>query len=117
MIVLVTIVICLVPALLILYPFIKSVSSSYKPVDESSLFAELERRWESAIDGLRSAELELEIGNLEETDYKWLKATYTREAVLVLKAMDLAKHDEILLLESIFSDLQTEQFDHDRGTK
>ena len=86
-------------------------------MDESSLFAELERRWESAIDGLRSAELELEIGNLEETDYKWLKATYTREAVLVLKAMDLAKHDEISLLESIFSDLQTEQFEHGRGTK
>ena len=77
----------------------------------------MERRWESAIDGLRSAELELEIGNLEEADYEWLKATYTREAVLVLKAMDLAEHDEISLLESIFSDLQTEQFDHDRGTK
>jgi len=86
-------------------------------VDESSLFAELERRWESAIDGLRSAELELEIGNLEKADYEWLKATYTREAVLVLKAMDLAEHDEISLLESIFSDLQTEQFEHDRGTK
>lgn len=117
MVVLVTIIICLVPAFLILYPFIKSVSSSYQPIDESSLFVELERRWESAIDGLRSAELEFEIGNLEQTDYEWLKATYTREAVFVLKTMDLSEHDEISLLEPIFGDLETETPGYGRGKK
>ena len=115
MVVLVSIIICLVPALVVLYPLIKSVSSSHQLEDESSLFTELERRWESAIDGLRSADLELEIGNLEKIDYEWLKAAYTREAVLVLKAMDLAESDETSLLESLLRDLETESSEHNRG--
>jgi len=114
MIILVTIVICSVPAVLVLLPFIKRFTSSYQPEDESSLVTELERRWDSAIDGLRSTELEWEIGNLEQEDYQWLKTTYTREAVVVLKAMDVNNKDENFLLEQFLSDLDTKVVKEDK---
>ena len=106
MVVLITICLCLFPAFMVLYPLVKRFSSTAPaPEDESSLRAELERRWESAIDGLRGTELERSIGNLNDGDYEWLKEVHMREAALVLKTLELSESEEDSLMERINSEL------------
>ena len=106
MVVLITILLCLFPAFMVLYPLIKrSSSTAPAPEDESSLRADLERRWESAIDGLRGTELERSVGNLDDHDYEWLKEVHMREAALVLKTLELSESEEALLMERINGEL------------
>ena len=110
MVVFITILLCLFPAFMVLYPLARRFSSaSPAPEDESSLGAELERRWESAIDGLRGTELERSIGNLNDGDYKWLKEVHTREAALVLKTLELSESEEDSLMERINGEIAKNQ--------
>ena len=88
MLVFIAILLALVPAVAILYPFVRR-SRQATPPDESSPQAELARRWDSALSGLQSAELEQSIGNLSTDDYEALRHRYMTEAALVMKAMDL----------------------------
>ena len=102
MLVFASIVICVIPALVVLYPLLRKIASkSPLPEDESSLNADLERRWESAVDGLQSAELEKSLGNLQEEDYVWLRDIHMNEAALVLKAMDLSESDKIEMMRKV----------------
>ena len=98
MLVLIAVLIALVPAAIVLYPLARRLGSDEFDDDESSVSAELTRRWESALAGLKAAELELSIGNLSDEDYRWLREQYTTEAALVMKAMDLEdqQQDELL---------------------
>ena len=74
MLVISVIAISLTLAALVAYPIIRKIASkSPFPEDESSIRADLERRWESALEGLRHAELEMSVGNVSESDYLWLK--------------------------------------------
>ena len=61
----------------------------------------MRRRWEAALDGIRSAELEYAIGNLSEEDYHWLRRQYMREAAVVMRAMELEHEEEEALLTQI----------------
>ena len=98
MLVLVAVLIALVPAVIVLYPLARRLGSDEFDDDESSVTAELTRRWESALAGLKAAELELSIGNLSDEDYRWLREQYTTEAALVMKAMDLEDQQQEELL-------------------
>ena len=98
MLVLVAVLIALVPAVIVLYPLARRLGSDEFDDDESSVTAELTRRWESALAGLKAAELELSIGNLSDEDYRWLREQYTTEAALVMKAMDLKDQQQEELL-------------------
>ena len=98
MLVLIAVLIALVPAAIVLYPLIRRAGRGEFDEDESSVSAELDRRWESAVAGLRAAELEASIGNLSEEDHRWLREQYTTEAALVMKAMDLEEQQEEELL-------------------
>ena len=98
MLVLVAVLIALVPAVIVLYPLARRLGSGEFDDDESSVTAELTRRWESALAGLKAAELELSIGNLSDEDYRWLREQYTTEAALVMKAMDLEDQQQEELL-------------------
>ncbi len=89
MLVLISILLALIPAAVVLYPLVRRMGTDEFLVDESSVSAELARRWESALAGLKAAELELSIGNLSEDDHAWLKDRYTTEAAMVMKAMEL----------------------------
>ena len=81
---------------------IKKIASNKSiPDDESSLYADLERRWESALEGLRHAELEMSVGNVDESDYLWLKQVHMTEAAMVLKALEISVEDEKSLIEQI----------------
>lgn len=98
MLVLIAVLIALVPAVIVLYPLVRRLGSDEFDDDESSVTAELTRRWESALSGLKAAELELSIGNLSDDDYRWLREQYTTEAALVMKAMDLEDQQQEELL-------------------
>ena len=101
MLVLIALLLALIPAAAILYPFIRRLSTSGSAADEGSVGLELARRWDAALEGLKSAELEHAIGNLEDADHRWLREQYMTEAALVLKAMDLEAEQERSLLSSM----------------
>lgn len=97
----IAVLLALIPAVIIAYPFLRRGESSEWLDDESSPMATLQRRWEAALDGIRSAELERAIGNLSEEDYRWLRRQYMREAAVVMRAMELEHEEEEALLAQI----------------
>ncbi len=101
MLVLIALLLALIPAVAVLYPFLRRRSVSPAVVDEGSTEAELARRWDAALSGLKSTELEYAIGNLDQRDYKSLREQYMTEAALVMKAMDLELEQERDLLSSV----------------
>ena len=101
MLVLIAVLLALIPAVIIAYPFLRRGESAEWLDDESSPMATLQRRWEAALDGIRSAELEHAIGSLAEEDYRWLRRQYMREAAIVLRAMELEQEEEEALLTQI----------------
>jgi len=101
MIVLIAVLLVLLPAIAIVYPFVLGVDDEDLPDDEASDVNELSRRWDAAVAGLRNTELEFSIGNLTEIDYDWLREQYMTEAALVLKAMELEEHQEQELMEDV----------------
>ena len=106
MLILITVLLVLLPAAAILYPLLRGPQSVDLPEDESSPQAELARRWDAAIAGLRNTELESAIGNLEEEDYRWLREQYTNEAAVVMKSMELEEAQEQELLLTIEREIQ-----------
>lgn len=101
MLVLIAVILALIPAVIIAYPFLRRGESSEWLDDESSPMATLQRRWDAALDGIRSAELEHAIGNLSDEDYRWLRRQYMREAAVVMRAMELEQEEEEALLTQI----------------
>ena len=91
----------LIPAAAILYPLLRGLGRDEFAEDESSQTAEFARRWEAALDGLRNAELESALGNLDEEDYRWLRRQYMVEAALVLKGMELESAQEREFMEQV----------------
>ena len=106
MIIVIAVLLALIPAIAILYPFLKRDIGNEWLDDEGSPQAELERRWDSALAGLRSAELEYSIGNLDDEDYHWLRQQYMREAAIVMRSMELEEEQEEELLTSIEQEIQ-----------
>ena len=53
------------------------------------------------MEGLRHAELEMSVGNVDESDYLWLKQVHMTEAAMVLKALEISVEDEKSLIEQI----------------
>ena len=94
-------VLALIPAAAILYPLLRGLGKDEFAEDESSQTAEFARRWEAALDGLRNAELESALGNLDEKDYRWLRRQYMVEAALVLKSMELESAQERDFMEQV----------------
>jgi|TARA_Y100000310_G_scaffold320173_1_gene376299 hypothetical protein len=106
MLILISVLLVLLPAVAILYPLLRGSQSASLPEDESSPQAELTRRWNAAIAGLKNTELEAAIGNLEEEDYRWLREQYSNEAALVMKSMELEEAQEQELLLTIEQEIQ-----------
>ena len=106
MLVFIAIIITLIPALIILYPLVKRIGSTELLKDESSLTAELYRRWDSVVAGLRTAELEMSIGNLSEEDYHWIKNTYAKETAQIMAAMELQEEEEKELMTSLEHEIE-----------
>ena len=106
MLILIAILLALLPAIAILYPFLGGRLGDELVEDESAPRAELERRWEATLAGLKSTELEHALGNLVDEDYTWLRERYMLEAAQVLKAMELEFEQEEELLANIALEIQ-----------
>lgn len=106
MLILIAILLTAIPAVAIAYPFLRRSAPAEWLDDESAPMAALQRRWDAALDGIKSAELEFAIGNLDEADYQWLRRQYMREAALVMRAMDLEDEQEQALLQTIETEAQ-----------
>lgn len=106
MLVLIAVLLALIPAAAILYPFVfrKGLSSVFR--DETSTYSELTRRWEAAIAGLKSTELEHAIGNLAEEDYRDLRDQYMLEAAAIMKSMELEDQQEEELLATVAEEVR-----------
>ena len=96
----------LIPAIAIAYPFVRRRHGAEMPEDERSTAERLQTRWETALAGLKSAELEWAIGNLAESDYRWLRERYMTDAALVMKAMELEEQQEQGLLTTMRKEVQ-----------
>lgn len=101
MLVWIALLLALVPAAAILYPFLRRPGAGEPSLDESSLQADLERRWDAALVGLKNTELERALGNLTEEDYLWLRRQYMLEAAVVMRAMELEEEQERELASNI----------------
>ena len=106
MLVLIAVLLALIPAAAILYPFVfkQGLSSVFR--DETSTYSELTRRWEAAIVGLKSTELEHAIGNLTEEDYRDLREQYMLEAAAIMKSMELEDRQEEELLATVAEEVR-----------
>ena len=101
MLVLIVIVLALVPAVAILYPFVRMSQADTLVDEESPTYPELLRRWEAAVDGLDNAEQDRAIGNLAEDDYRRVREEYMTEAALAMKALDLEEQRQQELLAAM----------------
>ena len=101
MLVLIAILLALIPATAIAYPFLRRPTEATLMEEVGPLRSESSFRWDEALAGIRNAELEWSIGNLDERDYRWLREQYMMEATEVLKEMDLEDDEEREFLASI----------------
>ncbi len=100
MLVLLGLLLALIPAIAIAYPFLRGGAGEWQD-DESAPLAVLERRWDAVLDGIRSTELDHAVGSLDDSDYRWLREQYMREAALVMRAMDLENDQEEAMLATL----------------
>ena len=102
MIFLISVLICLVPFSAIAYPLIRKVATKNPaPVDESSLELELDRRWQTALEGMATSEIEFMVGNLSEPDYSSLRESYMVEASIVLQMAQFSSQQQQEILEQV----------------
>ena len=94
MLIFIVFILALIPSLAILYPFLRNMGRHETPQNESSLRADLERRWDSALAGLKNADLEKSLGNLSDQDYRWIREQYITEASLIMNAIELEENQE-----------------------
>ena len=101
MLVLAALLLVMLPAAAILYPVLRRRAAGEPVDDEAGPQAELVRRWDSALAGLRSTELDHAVGNLSDEDYRWLREQYMTEAAVVMKALELEEGQQRSLLTRI----------------
>ena len=101
MLILIALLLGLIPAVAIVYPFVRRRDEAYLFDDESSTQSELQRQWDAAVAGLKNTELERAIGNLAEDDYRWLREQYMTDAALVMKALEMEEKQEQELLAGL----------------
>ena len=98
MLVLIAILLALLPALAIAYPFLRRGPGAEWQDDEGSTQAALERRWDAALTTLRSAQLDHAVGNLTPADYRHLRRQCLRAAAAAMRAMRLEPDQEEAML-------------------
>ena len=106
MLVLTALLLALLPAVVILYPLLRRRAAIDPVDDEAGPRAELARRWDSALAGLKNTELEHSIGNLSDEDYAWIREQHMTEAALIMKALELEESQERALLSRIEREIE-----------
>jgi hypothetical protein len=106
MLVVIAVALVLIPGFAIMWPFIMGVSRDEFAEDESATTADLMRRWDAAVAGLKSAELDHAIGNMADEDYRIVRRQFMTEAAVVLKTMELEESEEEQMLTSVRSEMR-----------
>ena len=106
MLVLIALLLALVPAVLILWPFLRRLKRDEFEYDEGAPQADLMRRWEAAVAGLASAELDYFLGNLLEQDYVLVRRTHTSDAATILREMELSEDEEDRMLAALSAEVE-----------
>lgn len=106
MLIVITLLLVLIPAIAIMWPFLMGVRRDEFAEDESAPTADLMRRWDAAVAGLKSAELDHAIGNMASEDYRIVRHQLMTEAALVLKTMELDDAEEEQMLTAVRTEMQ-----------
>ena len=106
MIVTIAIILTLVPALLILWPFVMGLRRDEFEYDEGAPQADLMRRWDAAVAGLTSTELDHSLGNLSDEDYQGLRTRLLTEAADLMREMELSEEEEERMLVALSEEVR-----------
>ena len=98
MVIFISIMLCLFPIALIVYPLIKNKEKVDIYIGNDSY---LQQRWDSLIEGLQNAELEFSIGTIDKDDYEWLQKTYTKEVIDLIKELKVTTSEEEKIIQQI----------------
>ena len=101
MLVLVAILLTLVPALVILWPFLFGAKRDEFEYEEGSEQADLMLRWDAAAAGLAGAELDQALGNLSTQDYEAVNRQLLSEAASIMAEMELSEDEEERMLSAL----------------
>ena len=106
MLIIIALALALIPTIAILWPFVVGVHRDEFAEDESAPIADLMRRWDAAVAGLKSSELDHAIGNLTDQDYRTIRRQLMTEAAVVLKTMELEEAEEEQMLTAVRTEMQ-----------
>ena len=106
MLVVIALILSLIPAAAVIYPFVRGVGRDEFADDESAPVADLMRRWDAAVASIRSTELENAIGNLDDADYRVVRRRLMTEAALVLNTMELEEAEKERLLANVRTEVR-----------
>ena len=101
MLVLIAILLTLVPALFILWPFLFGPKRNEFEHEEGSEQADLMMRWDAAGAGLAGAELDHALGNLSTQDYRAVNRQLLSEAASIMAEMELSEDEEERMLSAL----------------
>lgn len=105
MLIIVAAALALIPTVAILWPFVLGISRDEFAEDESAPTADLMRRWNAAVAGLKSSELDHAIGNLTDEDYRVVRHQLMTEAAVILKTMELEESEEEQMLTAVRTEM------------
>ena len=107
MLVLIGLLLAIVPALFILWPFVVGLRRDEFDYDEGAPQADLMRRWDAAVSGLASAELDHGLGNMTDSDYTTLRRQMMSEAASVMRDMELTADEEDRMLSALREEVRS----------
>ena len=107
MLVLIGLLLAIVPALFILWPFVVGLRRDEFDYDEGAPQADLMRRWDAAVSGLASAELDHGLGNMTDSDYSTLRGRMMSEAASVMRDMELTADEEDRMLSALREEVRS----------
>ena len=107
MLVLIGIMLALVPAAFIMWPFVVGLRRDEFDYDEGAPQADLMRRWDAAVSGLANAELDHGLGNMTDSDYSTVRGQMMTEAASVMREMELSADEEDRMLSALREEVRS----------
>ena len=105
MLILIAILLALIPAAFILWPFLARTRRSEFDYDEGAPQADLMRRWDAAVANLAGAELDHGLGNLSDDDHAALRRRLMTEAAAIMQEMELTDDEEARMLSALSEEI------------
>ena len=107
MLVLVGVLLAIVPAVFILWPFVVGLRRDEFDYDEGAPQADLMRRWDAAVSGLANAELDHGLGNMTDADHSTVRQQLMSEAAAVMREMELTSDEEDRMLSALREEVRS----------